>query len=320
LVKILSKKSYIRQKAFTLLEILVSLSIAAFVIAGTSGLINTALQAEQKTRTQNKALQQARFAMQRMTHAVSRAQRLQIPLGENTATAWSESVRNVLAVSLDPGLDRDKDGWADANNDKDFLDVNNNGTRDFGEPEQIDEDFDQDNNYDGAAGIKGIDDNGDGTKDVEVLTDNDEDSRSLEDSSNGIDDDGDGSIDEDIRKDMNNDGKPGAGGVDDDDDGSIDEGQDDDDDEDGSLRDDWQDQQVVFLNGSTLMERLPNIDPVDGADYSEYPIAENVSQFRVERLTGGNASSVLIDISLTITPVNGVPVSLNTRVVVGSAL
>jgi prepilin-type N-terminal cleavage/methylation domain-containing protein len=320
LVKILSKKSYIRQKAFTLLEILVSLSIAAFVIAGTSGLINTALQAEQKTRTQNNALQQARFAMQRMTHAVSRAQRLQIPLGENTATTWSESLRNVLAVSLDPALDRDKDGWADANNDKDFLDVNNNGMRDLGEPERIDEDIDIDNNNDSAKGIKGIDDNGDGTVDGGTANDNDEDGSNIEDSINDIDDDEDGSIDEDIDNDMSGDGKAGISSVDDDYDGTVDEGKEDDDDEDGQTSEDWLDQQVFFLKGSTLMERLPNIDPADGADYSEYPIADNVSQLRVERLTGGNVSTILVDISLTITPVNGVPVSLNTRVAVGSAL
>ena len=154
-----------RQKGFTLLEILLALAIAGVLLAALSNVISTALDAEQATRLQNNTLQQARFALQRITHAVSKSQRLLIPLAENSATTWSESVRNVLAVSLDPTLDRDKDGWADANNDKDFLDVNKSGTRDAGEPERIDEDFGMDSDSDGKPGIINIDDDGDGTID-----------------------------------------------------------------------------------------------------------------------------------------------------------
>jgi hypothetical protein len=245
-----------------------------------------------------------------------------IPLGDNTATtAWKESERNVLAVTLDPTLDRDKDGWADANNDKDYLDVNKSGTRDTGEPERIDEDSDKDNNNDGQAGITGIDDDGDGTVDGLSVHDNDEDSRNFEDSINGIDDDGDGSIDEDIDNDMTGDGQPGVTGVDDDFDGSIDEGiKNDDDDEDDLVSEDWLDPVVYFLNGTTLMERLPNINPIDGTDYTQYPIAENVSQFLVKRITGGNGTTALVDITLTLTPLNAEPVTLNTRIGAGSGL
>jgi prepilin-type N-terminal cleavage/methylation domain-containing protein len=310
-----------RQNGFTLLEILLALAIAGVLIAELSNVINTALNAEQATRLQNNTLQQARFAMQRLTRAISKTRRLQIPLAENAATAYSESIRDVLAVSLDPTLDRDKNGWADANNDKDFLDVNKNGIRDAGEPERIDEDVGKDNNNDGQAGITGIDDNGDGTTDGLISTnDNDEDSSNGEDASNGIDDDGDGSIDEDNDKDMNSDGQPGIAGVDDDLDGTIDEGNKDDDDEDGSVSEDWLDSQVFFLTGTTLKERLPNINPIDGTAYTEYAIADNVSQFRIERVPGANGSTALVDISLTLTPSGGDPVIVNTRVAVGSGL
>jgi prepilin-type N-terminal cleavage/methylation domain-containing protein len=308
------------QTGLTLLETLIAVAIASILIAAISGVIGTALNTGQTIHMQNDTLQQARFAMQRMSRAVSKSRQLLLPLGENSTTAWSESVRNVLAVSLDPTSDRNKDGWADANNDKDYLDVNKSGTRDVGEPERIDEDAARDNTNDGQAGIKGIDDNGDGTIDLLGVSDNDEDTLNYEDNINGIDDDGDGSIDEDTDRDMNGDGKSGISGVDDDYDGSIDEGNSDDDDEDGLRDEDWIDSQVFFLNGITLMERLPNINPADGTAYTEYAIAENVSQFRVERVLGANGSTVLVDITLTLSPPGGDPISLNTRIGVSSGL
>ncbi|SJM94539.1 hypothetical protein CRENPOLYSF2_4040006 [Crenothrix polyspora] len=300
------------QKGLSLLETLITVAIAGVLIAAISGFINTALNVGQATHSQHDTLQQARFAMQRMSRAVSKSRQLRIPLGG--------SIRNVLAVSLDPTLDRNKDGWADANNDKDFLDANKNGTRDTGEPERIDEDAGTDNNNDGLAGIKNIDDNGDGQVDVKNTTDNDEDNGNGEDANNGIDDDGDGSIDEDTDKDMNSDGKPGITGVDDDYDGTVDDGAIDDDDEDGAVSEDWIDEQVFYLSGTTLLERLPNINAVNGADYTEYAIADNVSQFRVERLMGGNGSAVLVDITLTLSPAGGKPFTLNTRVAISSGL
>jgi prepilin-type N-terminal cleavage/methylation domain-containing protein len=331
------------QTGLTLLETLIAVAIASVLIAAISGVISTALNTGQTIHMQNDTLQQARFAMQRMSRAVSKSRQLRIPLGENTdpiTSPWSESVRNVLAVSLDPTLDRNKDGWGDANNDKDFLDIPDkngiqNGTRDAGEPERIDEDTGVDNNNDGFSGIKGIDDNGDGQVDGKNTADNDEDGGNNEDSMNitkddltkATDDDPtpDGSIDEDTDKDMNGDGYPGIFKVDDDYDKSIDEGNSDDDDEDGLRDEDWVDEQVFFLNNIDpknikLMERMPNINPVDGAAYTEYPIAENVSQFRVERVLGANGSTVLVDITLTLSPSGGEPVSLNTRVGVSSGL
>jgi len=313
-----------KQRGLSLIEILISITLAGILIAGMQGLISTALNAESTTRSRNNSLQQGRFAMQLMVKSIRMTQRLMIPLGENPNTIYSESERDVLAVTLDPTLDRDNDGWADANNDKDYLDINNNGSRDTGEPERIDEDvyFYNTNNF--SPGIIGIDDNGDGIADNSAATtahhDNDEDGVSGEDPLNGIDDDNDGSIDEDFNEDMNDDTAAGILGVDDDFDGGIDEGLAGDDDEDGTRNEDWFDVEVYFLNGTTLMQRIPNIDSSDGTDYQENPVAENVSLFRAIRIPQGGGRAVLVDLTLEITSVIGDTVSFNTRVGVGSGL
>lgn len=308
------------QQGVTLLELLMVVAISALLIAGMQGLISTGLNAESSTRTQNNAVQQARFAMQAMVKAVAGTQRLMLPLGENTATAWSESVRDVLAVTLDPRVDRDKDGWADANNDKDYLDINNNGSRDTGEPERIDEDHSHDMNNDGAPGLIAIDDDNDGFIDEDSVNDDDEDSLINEDDMGGGDNDGDGSVNEDMSNEHSDDNAPGFLGVDDDYDGTVDEGNNDDDDEDGLRGEDWLDSVVFFLNGSTLMQRIPNINPADGTDYTEYPIADNVTQLRIERLMNIGTEIVLVDITLQISPPASEPIVLNTRVRVGAGL
>ena len=355
------------QSGITLVELIFTVAIAAVIIAALSGIVNVALQSEGDVRERNDLTQQARFAMQRMFVSVRGTLRLMLPLADNPNTNWRENVREetvpasapegsstkataVLAVTLDPTIDRDDDGWADANNDKDFMDINNNGTFDAGEYERIDEDVDDDNTNDSAHGIIGIDDNGDGAFDgagrfdvVDNETtwrDNDESSLiqppteadEEEDPVNGIDDDGDGAIDEDIPGDMNDDDWPGVAGIDDDHDGSTDEdgasggGWDGDDDEDGEKDEDWFDPVVFYLNGSTLIERLPastdtNGDlVVSGADYTESVIAENVTLFRVERIPQTDGRSVLVDLTLELTGDNGVVVSLNTRVRVGGGL
>lgn len=311
------------QAGFTLIEILLVIAISGILILSVSSLISPALQAERVSKQQDETLQQARFAMQQMVRMVGESQRLLIPLGENTSTVWSESVRDVLAVNMPHTIDRDKDGWADANNDKDYLDINQNASRDANEPERIDEDTSSDVFNNNKPGIRGIDDNGDGLVDPATTTaaNDDEDLvTSNEDALNGLDDDSDGAVDEDLFKDMNNDGAPGIFNVDDDLDGVIDEGPADDDDEDGAVSEDWFDPVVFFLSGSTLMQRIPNINPVDGSDYAEYPVAENVSQFRVERILGGDSKTVLVEITLELSPPNTDKISLNTKIRLGGML
>ncbi len=308
------------QQAFTLIELLLVIAISGILIVSVMSLISPILKARQQNEGQNATLQQARFAMQQMVRTVAESPLLLVPLGENPSTAYSESVRDVLAMTMPPTIDRDGDGWADANNDKDFLDKNQNGTRDPGEPERIDEDLDNDRELDGKPGIIGIDDDGDGNVDEGGYQDNDEDGTNFEDVINGIDDDGDGSIDEDPDWDMNGDGAPGIAGVDDDLDGIKDEGHVSDDDEDGVDNEDWYDPIVFHLNGTTLMQRIPNLNPTDGTEFGEYPIAENVSQFRVERVVGGDGKTVLVDITLELSPPDADKVSLKTRIRVGGRL
>ncbi len=310
---------------FTLIEVLVTVVIMGLILLGIAGVLEQALRAESATRERNDLTRQARFALDRMTMAVSATKLLLVPLAENPVTAWSESVRNpgVLAVTLDPTLDRDGDGWADANNDKDFLDLNQNAVRDPGEPERIDEDLDNDATNDGKAGIAGIDDDGDNAIDEGNSVDDDEDGDfGNEDWLNGADDDGDGAVDEDFDKDLNRDGSPGVAGVDDDGDGLIDEGMPsllDDDDEDGQKSEDWLDVVAYFLSGSTLIERTPNQNPVDGNDFTERIIADNVASFRVERIPKGAGRAVLVDITLALAG-DKVNVQLHTRVRVGAGL
>ena len=308
------------QTGFTIVELLIALTIAAMLLTAMTGLINGVFESRDDTASRSVATRDARFAMQRMVTAVLGTERLLLPLPDNPNTNWREHVRQqtvpasppegsstlataVLAVTLDPTLDIDADGFADGDNDKDG---------------RVDEDLGQDSTNDGAGGIIGIDDNGDGAVDPtsgpSPAADNDEDGAINEDAFDGIDNDGDGSVDEDTNNDNNKDSQPGVAGVDDDGDGSIDEGNNADDDEDGTTNEDNYDPVVFFLDGSTLMERRPNLNSWSGGDYTEYPIADNVTHFRVERIPNTGKRSVLIDITLELTPPNSDPVSLNARV------
>jgi hypothetical protein len=198
-------------------------------------------------------------------------------------------------------------------------------------PMTIDEDLPNDNQHDFFPGIMLIDDDGDGTVDEGTgWADDDEDGAENEDPLDGIDNDGDGSIDEDPATDNNGDGCSGLCGVDDDADGSIDESSADDDDEDGNTFDDPYDPVVFYLQSGSLVERMPapwDTDgisvpdgPVDGRDYIESVIAENVTRFRVERLDDGNVVEV-IELTLELTsPLTGESVSLQSQVRVGGAL
>jgi prepilin-type N-terminal cleavage/methylation domain-containing protein len=307
------------QAGFTIVELLIALAIAAMLLTAMTGLINGVFETRDDTASRSAATRDARFAMQRMISAVLGTERLLVPFADNPTTNWREHVREqtvpasppegdstlataVLAVTLDPMLDIDADGFADGDNDKDGL---------------VEEDLGTDSTTDAAAGVVGIDDDGDGSVDEGGANDDDEDSFTNEDPVNNLDDDGDGALDEDPNFDVNDDGQPGVSGVDDDGDGNIDEGQNDDDDEDGLRGEDWFDPVVFFLSGSTLIERRPNLNPADGTDYTEYPIADYVTHFRVERIPGTGKRSVLVDITLQLTLPDLEPVSLNTRVRVG---
>ena len=289
------------QRGLSLLELLISLTVAALLMSGVMNVVGESLSTETAIRQKHSLVREARFLMQRMTTAVGRTNYLMLPLVENPSTTWSESVRDVLAVTLDPTLDRDGDGWADANNDKDFQDLDQDSVRDADEWERIDEDSASDMTEDGVSGIIGIDDDGDGSVDEDQKDDDDEDgTKDEEENGSDGDLDGDGSFGEDKHQQMVRDDKAGLAGVDDDGDGSVDEGNKNDDDEDGVKNEDWLDPVVYYLNGSNLIERVPAIDPVDGTDFIETTISTRISQFQVTRLPlAGESPLVLIELELT---------------------
>ena len=297
-----------RSAGITLIEMLVSLSIAALLIVSLTGVVNTALDIGEDTTVRNRLAGDANFAVQRMVRALGRTRRLAVPMAENPATAWSESDRDpgVLAVTLDPLLDRDADGIMDADNDSDGL---------------IDEDPGYDNYNNGEAGIILIDDDGDGQVDEHAPDDgtpgwnstwykfnNDEDLAWNEELLNSVDDDGDGLVDEDLCADMDTDWSEASESyydLDDDGDSSDDE--------------DWYDVVVYHLVGSTLFERMPSLNPTDGADYSERVIAEDVTQFRVVRIPPRNGTTVLVEITLALGD-TATGVTVRTRARVGASL
>jgi prepilin-type N-terminal cleavage/methylation domain-containing protein len=320
-------------RGFTLIELLIALALAGLVLAATSGLVNNALGTDEVVAERNQLQRDARFALDRMVRAVSNSSRLLLPLADNPNTDWPENVREqtipasapigsstfasaVLAVTLPEYVDLDADGFPDADDDKDG---------------KIDEDLPNDVHHDFFPGIMLIDDDGDGSVDEGGgWAEDDEDGLLNEDPLDGIDNDGDGSIDEDPASDNNGDGCPGICGVDDDSDGTIDDGSDDNDDEEGTGFEDGYDPVVFYLDGDTLVERMPvpwNEDgnsspdgPVDGRDFVVSVIADDVTRFRVERPVASGSDEQLIDLTLELTGPTGGFVSLNARVRVGGAL
>lgn len=321
-----------RQAGFTLIELMIAIILAGLLLAGTTGIVKQALGTDAIVEERNRLQADARFALGRMVGAASESPRLLLPLADKPASNWPENIREetvpasppigsstkataVLAVTLPLSIDLDADGFPDADDDRDGL---------------IDEDLPNDAHHDFVAGIALVDDDGDGQVDEGNTYSDDESTTNNDDPINGIDDDDDGNIDEDPASDNNGDGCPGICGVDDDQDGQVDNGSNDDDDEDGGTFEDPYDPVVFYLNGNELIERMPvpwNEDgisipdgPVDGRDYVESVIAENVTRFRVERLPSAAGVIQLVSIELDLEGPGGSTVSVDTRVRIGGAL
>ena len=321
-------------RGHTLIELLMAVALASLLMLGLSGVASQAIQTHETVRERNRLTEDARFAMEQMVRAVRHSRRLLVPQADRSGSNWPEHIREqtvppsppigdstlataVLAVTLPVSIDLDADGFPDADNDRDG---------------QIDEDPPADNTFDNAAGIVQIDDGGDGAVDEFsscCYWDDDEHfGVTDEDAINGIDDDGDGRVDEDPGSDVNGDGCPGICGVDDDGDGLVDEGSgSSNDDEDDQTDEDWYDPLVFYLNGNSLMQRTPvpwdisGGSLVSGLDFIADPIADNVTRFRVERITVAADADQLVDLTLELSsPVSGETVSLHTRVRVGGAL
>ncbi len=281
-------------------------AIAILLLGSLASVLMNTLNANDDARERNIIAHDARFAMQRILQSVRDSQLLLVPLVEDPSTLYTESLiePGLLAVTLNPLLDRDLNGIADADNDGDGL---------------VDEDLPRDTSNDGKPGLIGIDDDNSSITDVSLAGNHDDDESGVlgdEDPINGLDDDGDGTVDEDPPGDMNGDGAPGVMLVDDDGDGLIDEGNIDDDDEDGFSDEDWLDAVVYFLSGTDLIERYPNLNPISGTDFTERIIANNVSTFRVERLPRGNNRLDLVEITLELTT-SKAAISVAQRVRVG---
>ncbi|MEM7219658.1 MAG: prepilin-type N-terminal cleavage/methylation domain-containing protein [Pseudomonadota bacterium] len=277
-----------RARGVTLLEVMLVIALAGLILLPLGRLLGAGLNSGEATLGQQDLAASARYAMQRMETQVRGSPKLLLPLADNPATAQDEATRDpgVLSVVMDPTLDRNLDGVADADNDGDGL---------------VDEDLPNEANEDNRAGIAGIDDDNDGLIDEVGKDDDDEDDLVNRDLPFWGDEDGDGSVDEDPKEDLNDDGEPGWAGFDDDGDGTVDEGLPRDDDEDGLRDEDWWDSITYFLNDtSELIERMPNVGGADGRDYAERVIATGVASFRVARRARGTDRNDLVTIALTL--------------------
>ncbi len=303
-----------KQTGYTLVELLLALVLAGLLMAGLAGVTGSALQTSDAARERLELNRQGQFALARIARLLTRSPGLALPLADNPATLQSENIHSVLAFLLPRDIDQNGDGQPDADNDGDG---------------RFDEDLPGDMNNDGQPGIAGIDDNLNGTLDSGAASDDDESGSSDEDPCDGVDNDNDGSIDEDCGGDMNGDALPGRAAVDDNADGIVDNGGVGlplDDDEDGNNDEDWQDTVVFYLEAGALKERMPvpwdanNDGKVDGKDTVTSVLANNVSQFRIERLPRENGRAQVVEISLTLTGAKGATVTLKTRLRVGGAL
>lgn len=313
---------------FTYVEMLVTLAIGVLLVTGLNGVMGQALQSQDTMAERNRLTREARYALQRMTQAVSGTRLLLLPQQDKPATNWPENLREqtlppsppigdsslasaVLAVTLPATIDLDGNGIADADNDGDGL---------------LDEDLPADIHNDAAAGIFGIDDGGNGTVDEGPAEDDDEAmSDADEDPIDGIENDDDGNLDEDPAADNNGDGCPGLCGVDDDGDGNVDSGNAANDDEQGGDDEDWYDPLVFYLDNGVLKQRSPvpwdenGVDGITGRDFVISDIAVDVTRFSVERIPIGSDRAQLVRLQLELTsPLTGETVSLQTRVRVGS--
>ncbi len=311
-------------RGFSLVELMASIAIAGVLMAALYGIVESAAELKTTSAQEYRTLEDLQFAMERIMRHARYSERLLLPSVDRTESGQIENLRDeivgaggvtaVLALTLPTSVDRDGNGFADADNDRDG---------------RIDEDTPGDMTNDSEPGIVGIDDDADQQIDEGFFADNNDDEYSLfsdEDPADGVDSDGDGTTDEDWGADNNADGAPGVAGMDDDGDGQTDEGSNADNDEDGQTGEDWLDPVVYFLSGGDLIERLPvpwdadGDTDVDGRDFIETPVLTGVTRFRVERVAMVEVAYPLVDVTLWVDKGNGEVRSLHTRMRVGGGL
>ena len=264
----------------TLVEALITLAIGAVLMLSLTGMLNGSINQQASLAETSDLSSQARFALDRIERQLRAAPVLILPAANTSG--------DILAFALDPTIDTDGDGFADADNDKDG---------------RVNEDPGSDRFANGFNGLIGIDDDQDGTADETdsgTSANDDEDSLLNEDAINGIDDDGDGQVDEDHGADTNDDGCPGICGVDDDADGTADEGDDRDDDEDGLINEDWLDIVIVQQFGLELTEAWPLLGATDGTSFTYRATMQGVGTFSIQRITqSGGRETVRVELGIT---------------------
>ena len=93
----------------TLIEILGALAAGALLMMAVGTSVTGALDVWQATQERTELTRQAHFAMDRMVAAVRATSLQMIPLPENPVTPHIESIRDVLAVTMDPTLTNELD-------------------------------------------------------------------------------------------------------------------------------------------------------------------------------------------------------------------
>ena len=287
-----------------MVELIATIAISGLVFAALYQLLTQSLTLRASTAAGSDGMFELQFAMDRMVRSVAGSRLVLLPLGSDQ--------RPLLAVTLAASVDRDGDGFADADDDRDG---------------RIDEDPGADITDDGKPGIEGIDDDGDGAVDEDDIWWHNDDEIGFgfgeinEDPFNGMDDDGDGYVDEDWDDDLNDDGAPGLAGIDDDGDGAVDEGSNGDDDEDGETGEDWLNPVVYRLESGDLIERIPvpwdasGDGNTNGRDFVETVILNDVTFFEAQRVDA--AAATVVHLTLTATDADGVAQTLSTTVRVG---
>lgn len=270
------------KSGFTLVELLVVVTIMSMIAVGLSAYISSILEIHRKGGQTTDLYREGMMAMVRMTHGARLSTYVQIPNAH-------APTRDILAFS------------GSLNDDNDYY---------FNDPlfPRIDEDLWQDANGDNLNGLAGIDDDGDGLTDETGIGlydyDEDEDGLADEDDLDGIDNDGDGNVDEDLQADHNMDLAAGVKYLDDDGDGTVDEGHENDDDEDGLVDEDPINETVYAFNSGaqTLTESLP------------YSGASTVLSSRVTQFQVTYEAPERIRIELTLTDENGRNIDFNEHV------
>lgn len=266
-----------RLRGFSVVEMLTALAIGAMLLGGLYQLLQSTLGWSTANEGRNRAVLEAQFAFNRMVRAAAEGRMLILPLGTVT--------RAHFAVTLPPGLDRNGDGFPDADSDFDGL---------------LDEDHSADMTNDQANGLFDFDDDADGSADEGPVSgaDDDESGVSNDDDIDGIDNDGDGLIDED-------------NGLIGDEDG------------DGVSNEDGYDAWLYFLSGNKLLERTrvpwdtDNSGTVTGRDVVTSQLLENVTLLEARREVTSSGST-LLHLKMNVADPAGEVVTLETTVRIGS--